>query len=171
MCGYYTSFFGSLKITPLPDGKTIKLIHRLAKYPRIGYDTRCLAQLAGLSENEVEERWGDEGEFFFPKRLFFGKKWWKVAKLNRPPRFQPDLLNYWEINSSGCLEVVKGECDFYEYDRWLRYLIDRVFHPRGYLLSGFVEWQGEETNDRGTIRILENQVIKVERFNKPNIYL
>jgi len=168
MCGYYTRFTGSFDISPAPDKKTRKLIHRLAKYPRIGYDTRCLAHLAGLNESEVEERWGFEGEFFFPKHGVFRRNWWKKAELNRPPGRQPDLLNYWEVNSSGHLEVISGECDFYRYDEWLVYLRDFVFQPAGYSLSGCVSWQGENPDDVGRMILLPNQVVKVERFGKPN---
>ncbi len=41
---------------------------------------------------------------------------------------------------------------------WLRLLIDYVFVPLGYTLSGEVTWEGEDRDDAGTIFLNENDL-------------
>jgi len=50
---------------------------------------------------------------------------------------------------------------FYEYVDWIKYLIDKILKPRGYVVNGLVDWQGEEFDDRGKI-IVFNNVVKVK---------
>jgi hypothetical protein len=58
-----------------------------------------------------------------------------------------------------CLEWDGGE-KFYRYVEWLRYIISGFLIPWGIVLSGGVEWQGEESCDRGKIVVADN-VVKV----------
>lgn len=41
---------------------------------------------------------------------------------------------------------------------WLRLLIDYVFVPLGYTLSGEITWEGEDRDDAGTIFVKENDL-------------
>ncbi len=45
---------------------------------------------------------------------------------------------------------------FSAYTEWLQYLIDEFFIPKGYVISGEVSYQGEDTMDCGVIKIKEN---------------
>lgn len=47
---------------------------------------------------------------------------------------------------------------FYGYVEWLELLIDRFIKPWGYVLSGRVEWQGEEGKDQGVIHVKDNRI-------------
>jgi hypothetical protein len=47
---------------------------------------------------------------------------------------------------------------FYEYVKWIKYLIKEVFAPKGYVINGDVEWQGDEDDDKGLICIKNNKV-------------
>jgi hypothetical protein len=49
---------------------------------------------------------------------------------------------------------------FYNYVEWLEYLIKNFFEPEGYILNGSVEYQGEESDDFGTIEVKDNVVIQ-----------
>ena len=47
---------------------------------------------------------------------------------------------------------------FYNYVEWLEVLIERFFAPEGYILNGEVEYQGEDSEDFGTIEVKDNVV-------------
>jgi hypothetical protein len=49
---------------------------------------------------------------------------------------------------------------FYHYVEWLKYIIDKILNPRGYILYGTVQWQGEESDDFGKIKVKNNIVYK-----------
>lgn len=42
----------------------------------------------------------------------------------------------------------------------LKYLIDKVLAPRGYVVNGAVSWEGEESTDRGLLTANDNEVFK-----------
>jgi hypothetical protein len=45
---------------------------------------------------------------------------------------------------------------------WLKLLIEHFLDPRGYVLNGEVEWDGEDIEDRGRLFIKDNQLEDVE---------
>jgi len=47
---------------------------------------------------------------------------------------------------------------FYGYVEWLEYLIEHFLKPWGHQLSGAVEWQGEDGQDRGVIHARNNRI-------------
>ena len=47
---------------------------------------------------------------------------------------------------------------FYDYVAWLEWLIKNFFEPKGYVLNGEVEWEGEEQGDVGKITVKDNIV-------------
>lgn len=49
---------------------------------------------------------------------------------------------------------------FYDYQNWLQHIIDDLLLPKGYSLSGEVEFQGEEIGDHGWLYIEDNKVKK-----------
>jgi hypothetical protein len=51
-----------------------------------------------------------------------------------------------------------GSEKFHSYVAWLKYIVNRVLVPRGYVMEGRVEWQGEDPKDRGEIRVEGNRV-------------
>lgn len=62
---------------------------------------------------------------------------------------------YDEINQS--LVWDEGE-KFNEYIEWIQYLVEQILMPRGYIVNGGVEWQGEERDDQGRILIEDNNI-------------
>ena len=55
--------------------------------------------------------------------------------------------------------LVWDECEkFYNYVEWLEYLIENFFKPEGYVLNGSVGFQGEDSDDFGTIEVVDNVV-------------
>lgn len=76
------------------------------------------------------------------------------------PPGAPSAYLQWEITKDRLhLEWDGGE-KFYDYVEWLQWLIDNKFKPAGLTLSGAVKYSGEETEDCGTLEIVDGQVIK-----------
>lgn len=50
---------------------------------------------------------------------------------------------------------------FYEYDKWIEYLIIHFLRPWGYTLNGEVAWNGENPHDLGKI-VITNNVVQVK---------
>lgn len=55
--------------------------------------------------------------------------------------------------------IWNGMEKFYNYEEWLRYLIEHFFDPWGYVLNGSVDWQGEDSDDKGELKIADNRVV------------
>jgi hypothetical protein len=47
---------------------------------------------------------------------------------------------------------------FYDYQAWLRYLIDHFFNSWEVGLTGVVRWRGESPGDKGSIVVANNKV-------------
>jgi len=75
---------------------------------------------------------------------------------------QPGLWCQWHIEAEGEKLCWDGGEKFYDYVEWLRYLIDRFFEPWGVKLNGTIEWSGEDSNDKGKIRVKNNVVKAVQ---------
>jgi len=71
---------------------------------------------------------------------------------------QPGLWCQWVIDEENNL-VWDGNEKFYEYVKWLKYLIKHFFSRWGVVLNGSFEWKGEDTDDIGKI-VVENNVVK-----------
>ena len=71
----------------------------------------------------------------------------------------------WHFVTDTTIEAAEGKA--YEYEEWLKYIIDKVLAPKGYVLNGEVEWYGEEPDDRGKIVVTNNLV---EIFDAEIIY-
>lgn len=74
------------------------------------------------------------------------------------PDTQPSLWCQWVPTEDGAYLQWDGGEKFYEYVRWLKYLIRHFFIPWGRTLNGEVDWQGEESDDIGRIRVTDNVV-------------
>lgn len=71
-----------------------------------------------------------------------------------PPVPDWPFCNWGPTNRGRALHWNGGE-KFYYYVEWLNYLIDRFFQPWDLEISGEVTWQGEDSSDRGLIRVSE----------------
>lgn len=84
---------------------------------------------------------------------------------NETPDGIPGLWCQWVIEDDASGEKVlcwDGGEKFYNYVRWLKYLIGNFFAPQGYILNGKVIWQGEDIDDRGKIEVINNVVKTTE---------
>jgi hypothetical protein len=99
-----------------------------------------------------------------------------IVDYNSPPPDQPGLWCQWvpldqygghfplsEEDTSLTEGVYShfgwdGGEKFYGYVEWLTYLRDHFLQPWGYVLSGEVTWQGEDSSDMGKIVVNNNQI-------------
>lgn len=136
--GYSTDFFGSFKLNKTLDLETFTFLKKLN-------ETRRMARKVG-------KEYGIEGEFYVED----DEK--NVIDINRSPKTQPGLWCQWTPNRDGTEIEWDGGEKFYEYVAWLEYIIEKVLEPKGYKLTGEVEWQGEDRGDSGKIVVKNNKV-------------
>ena len=76
------------------------------------------------------------------------------------PNGKPSIWLQWEIveeDGKHYLEWDGGE-KFYEYVKWLEYVIKYIFKGWGLKLNGNIEWRGEGWDDTGNILVDDNKV-------------
>ena len=159
--GYTTKFKGEIDITPKPTEQITTFVNGLMDTRRMMRDVNKLPpvdeQLNPLKTHGVE------GEFYFNQNSkSFGQNENEekgIVNYNEPPSTQPSLWLQWEINKEGKLRWNKAE-KFYEYKKWLIYLIENVFKPFSYTLNGKISFQGEDSDDEGYITVENNVVSK-----------
>jgi len=147
--GYTTDFVGAFELNQKLDEVT----HTFLK--GLGTTRRMARNLKGF---------GVEGEFFCPIDDDYGQKRTPdVIDYNRPPKTQPDLWCQWIPTEDGMSIIWNSGEKFYNYEKWIRYIIGTTLAPRGYVLNGSVKWFGEERSDVGVITIADN-VVKIGRL-------
>ncbi len=59
-------------------------------------------------------------------------------------------------------EGLRWDCGekFYDYDKWLQFLIDSRLRPWGHTVTGAVRWQGEAWKDVGVLSVENGKVSK-----------
>jgi len=143
--GYTTEFRGEFKFNKPLDAETKDFLEKLASTRRM--------------KRNLPPEYGVEGEFFVEGKGYAGQdRDDSILDYNRPPSTQPGLWCQWTPTLDGKgLEWDGGE-KFYHYIDWIEYIIKKILEPRGYSLTGDVEWRGEDWSDTGTISIRENNV-------------
>ena len=91
---------------------------------------------------------------------------WDACKENRPEG-APDSYLQWEVTKDGYHLRWDGNEKFYDYEKWLRWVANQWFAPRGYTLSGSLRWKGEEGDDRGTLTVSTDGVVEAEKDLTP----
>jgi len=160
--GYTTDFNGSLELTPPANEELTTFINAWKNTRRMKRDVSKLNEMfegrKGLKGN-----YGVDGEFFIGEGSFGQDRDDSVLEYNAPPSTQPGLWCQWELSEDGkYLEWDEGE-KFYNYVEWLEYMIANFFEPNDIKLNGDIEWFGEESDDRGIIRVTDNK-IKIGEF-------
>lgn len=81
-----------------------------------------------------------------------------VVDHNNPPDGQPRLWCQWVPTADNAGIEWDGGEKFCHYVAWLEYLITHFLAPWGYRVNGAVAWDGEDSDDRGTITVRDNVV-------------
>lgn len=102
---------------------------------------------------------GTEGEFFVSGAGFAGQEHTAdVIDHNTPPGKQPGLWCHWIPNADGSKMEWDGGEKFYEYVKWLRYIIREFLRPWGINCNGQVLCCGEDPEDVSMIRVANDGV-------------
>ena len=156
--GYTTDFRGEVEISPALNEEQINYINTFSGSRRMKRDVEILKKLYA-GKHGLGGSYGVEGEFFARDDGNCGQtRDDSILEHNYPPSTQPGLWCQWIIAEDGkVLEWDEGE-KFYEYVKWLEYLIEKFFIPWGCILNGSIEWRGEDWDDAGTIWVNDNEV-------------
>lgn len=158
--GYTTYFNGALDFNREVTPQMKEYINRFSSTRRMPRDVEKI--------KEIYPNWkelcffgdlGEKGAYFAPIDKEYGQvkddsildyNAWQVS-------VHPGLWCQWIINDENQLVWDEGE-KFYNYTEWLEYMIENFFEPLGYVLNGQIDWQGEESDDRGAIVVVNNQI-------------
>ena len=140
---------------------------------------RDVSQLVGRPDPlrlEVGLPLGFEGEYYIGVGTRYRDDECGVVDHNAPPgashtgrwrggeglpcEGQPGLWCQWVPSEDGLEISWDGSEKFYMYVEWLEYLVKHFLKPWGYVLSGAVEWVGEERSDQGRILVRDNVIQK-----------
>jgi hypothetical protein len=102
---------------------------------------------------------GEESCYFVGGRGMCGQdRTDDILDYNVPPSDQPGLWCHWVPSEDGLSIEHDGGEKFYNYEEWIEYLIEHFLKPWGYVVTGSVEWIGEDDEDRGTLWVRKNVV-------------
>lgn len=165
--GYTTDFSGSLTITPQPSPAQVAYLQAFATGRRMGRDPQKAAALPDPLREAVGLPLGEQAAYYVgnPTENDWGQRDdGTILDHNKPPTGQPGLWCQWTVENFGAEAgpdyrlVWDGGEKFYGYVAWLTYLIQHFYGPWGLQLSGEIEWAGEDSDDRGCIRVRENRI-------------
>ena len=141
---YSTEFKGKFNLNKPLDDVTFNFLKKLSSTRRIA--------------RTVDAKYGVEGEFYVDgSSNNFGDL--TVIDPNAPPKTQPGLWCEWVPTEDRLHIEWNGAEKFYNYVKWMEYLISKVLAPRGYVVNGDVKWRGEEFDDTGVIEVHDNIVM------------
>ena len=69
----------------------------------------------------------------------------------------PSIYCQWVPSGSGLLKW-DGKEKFYEYEKWIEFLIDNFLKPNGHVLNGHIFYRGDKFEDAGVIEVENNHV-------------
>lgn len=158
--GYTTDFYGSFTITPPLSPEQVAYINKFSKTRRMGRVVGLAEQYPDPIRVAVGLPIGENGAYYTGSlaRCDMPYEDPMTPDVNRPPTGQPGLWCQWVAADDGT-ELQWDEVEkFYAYVDWLEYLIEHFFTTWGKVIAGKVAWQGEESDDRGTIWAKNNEV-------------
>ncbi len=85
-----------------------------------------------------------------------------IKEIRRDPKNRifdamPDTWCQWELSEENDALMWDGGEKFYAYVEWIKFIVTFILEPQGYKVNGEVQWQGEENEDMGIIRIEDNK--------------
>lgn len=157
--GYSTDFRGEFTVTPPLSKAHAEYLRQFSESRRMTRNADLVREMDDPYRFAANLPVGPEGGYFVNDQtdLIRGKDA-SILNGNHPPEGQPGLWCQWIPNNEGtCIRWDGGE-KFYDYVKWLEYIVEHFLKRWGYTLNGKVEWQGEDTEDQGVIRVEDNVV-------------
>lgn len=163
--GYTTTFDGEFNLDKPLTKEHKEFLTKFSETRRVKRDEAKASKIQDPVREAAGLSVGKEGAYFTGGKGSFGQEADdSVIDYNYPPAGQPSLWCEWIPNEDGTAIVWDEGEKFYEYTTWIKYLIENFLKPWGYTLNGSVDWDGEESEDTGTILIEDN--IVEERDNQ-----
>lgn len=158
--GYTTNFSGGFSINKRLDRETIRLLEGLSSTRRVQRDINILAKIKKITLEKAIYMYGPNAEYYFENttNTTHGTEDESITDYNKPPAGQPGLWCDWKYDEYSNIIKWNGSEKFYNYVEWIKYLVEKILKPRGYTLTGSVDWRGEDEDDIGTINIFNNEV-------------
>ena len=106
-----------------------------------------------------------EGQLTIDKKLSLDDYQWLIRwndERHEEGEGFPSYYCQWRPTEDGQFLEWDGSEKFYNYIEWLKYLIEKFFQPRGYVLNGQIVWNGEDKNDIGKVIVENNNVLVKE---------
>jgi hypothetical protein len=177
--GYTTDFFGKFAIDRCLSKSQFDYVNKFSETRRMNRDSNVLKYMKDPIREAVNLPLGVEGEYFVGELGYYGQQRDRsIIDYNKPPYTQPGLWCQWVLvenvkdeygnNISTQYLEWNGAEKFYHYPEWLEYLIANFFIPWGYVLNGEVEFQGEDSTDRGVL-VLKNNILSFGKELSENI--
>jgi hypothetical protein len=157
--GYTTYFSGSFEFDKPVTDELRNYINKFSDTRRMMRDNDMIKALyPNWKELCFNGELGRNGEYFVGGRGFAGQdEDLSIINYNMSDP-QPGLWCQWIIEGDKLIWD-EGE-KFYDYVKWLEYLIKHFFAPSDYVLNGTVYYEGEDPDDFGKI-IATNNVVRV----------
>lgn len=163
--GYSTDFEGYFKLDkPLTDSHKLYL-EKFSSTRRMKRDSKIAATFKDKVRESVGLPIGKDGCYYVDAGGFAGQdRDSSIVDYNEPPDGQPGLWCQWVPTQDGTGIEWDGGEKFYEYTKWLQYLIKNFLSPWGYTINGKVSWKGENINDKGSIVVEDNSITVTRRL-------
>jgi hypothetical protein len=157
--GYTTDFTGEFSLDKPLTTEHAAYLKAFSSTRRVARDVAATEKRPDPLRVAVNLPVGEQGGYFVGADGFAGQERHEsILDSNRPPSGQPGLWCQWTPSDDGTAIVWDEGEKFYDYVKWLSYLIDNFLKPWGYVLNGEVEWEGEESDDMGKIVVKNNAV-------------
>jgi len=167
--GYTTEFEGSFRLNRKLKAEHFNYLKEFSATRRVKRDAKITEKFEDPIRKKVGLPVGIEGEFFVGKTV--GKDNGIISN-GQPPKTQPGLYCQWVPTSDGKGIEWDGGEKFYEYEKWLVYIINNFLIKWGYTLNGKVSLTGEdETKSGGAIKVVNNKVTIEKKDSKLASYL
>ena len=162
-----TEFEGSFTFNKPLNTDQIAYLKKFSKTRRMKRNPNLIKTKANSLREKVGLPLGEDAEFYISGKGPFGQNPTKdVVNKNIPPSNQPGFWCQWEPSDDGSeLKWDEGE-KFYNYTKWLIYMLEKFFIPWGYVLNGEVKYEGERSNNIGVIIINNNVYLQECEHNE-----
>ena len=158
--GYTTDFEGSFTVSPPLAPSQVRYLNAFSNSRRMKRNPDLCAD--ETIRDAVKLPPGEDGCYVIGDSGDSGIFSSSVVDHNSPPDGQPGLWCQWVASESGEDIYWDGSEKFYRYEEWIRYIADHFLEPWGVEINGEVNWQGEDTADRGTLYAKSNQIQAVK---------
>lgn len=162
--GYTTDFSGSFEVTPALNPAQVAYLQAFSNTRRMARDESITAARLDLVRQAVGLPVGPQGGYFVgaagpnagqeDRDPSTG-----ILDYNSPPAGQPGLWCQWTANDAGTEIEWDGGEKFYDYVEWMKYIVEHFLKVWGCVVNGEIKWVGEESDDRGMIRAINNKIL------------